>query len=182
MGACSTNFINFVRSACNEYKAIHWCFTRPFSPPQVVKGRARETIAMVKLVSSSRFPHHPCFQQQIYPPPSLPAADLPTTLASSTADFPTTLAFSSRFTHHPCFQYSRFPHHPRLKQQISPPPLLPVQQISAPPSLPAAAFPTTHASSTAEFPTTLASSSRFTHHPRFQQHNAAARLQTVSLT
>ena len=45
------NFINFVRSACNEYKAIHWCFTRPFSPPQVVKGRARETIAMVMLVT-----------------------------------------------------------------------------------------------------------------------------------
>ena len=35
------NFINYVRSARNEYKTRprYRCFTRPFSPPQVVTKR-----------------------------------------------------------------------------------------------------------------------------------------------
>ena len=37
------NFITFVRSVCNEYKTRQWYFTRPFSPPQAVKGHARQT-------------------------------------------------------------------------------------------------------------------------------------------
>ena len=32
------NFINFVRSVCNEYKTRQRCFTRPFSPPSSGKG------------------------------------------------------------------------------------------------------------------------------------------------
>ena len=39
-GALPHEFHQFIRSACNEYKTMQRCFTRPFSPPQVVKGLA----------------------------------------------------------------------------------------------------------------------------------------------
>ena len=35
--------MNLLEACANEYKTMHWCFTRPFSPPQVVKVCARET-------------------------------------------------------------------------------------------------------------------------------------------
>ena len=37
------NFITIVRRACNEYKTRQRYFTRPFSPPQALKGPACQT-------------------------------------------------------------------------------------------------------------------------------------------